>query len=693
MARIRWVVIVGTPAVAICTLFLVAYLLKTADNSRQAQITMAQVQVYAQKMNGLEWQVMAERRVAPETLAELQNAKAELRAAVSRLPSRTQPGRIFQEFMAALASYLTSADQELLLAEAGRFEEARKFDSEEVDPHFGVLQQKIKELSEEYGQRAESVVYRSKTGATIGAVLATSIILVLFQRFERAKHRTKEALEEVRRQHELILTKDALKQSEAKFKTLFEAANDAILIVKGERFSDCNLRAETLFRCGKEDIIGHSPLDFSPSAQPDGRLSSEKAAEKIQAALGGLPQFFEWKHVRHDGTLFDVEVSLNRVITPEAEYLQAIVRDVTERKRVESALQEAHAKLRIALGESEQHAREAVKLTELVDILQSCQSVEEAYQITGNTLPTTLSSPSGALCVTSPSRNMVEAVATWGDSLATEKIFAPDDCWALRRGKIHRVDDATSPLRCAHVSGSHAGGFVCVPLAAHGETLGVLCLERPQSPNPSLGSPEDPMEVLARQASAAGERISLALANLRLREVLRSQSIRDPLTGLFNRRYMEESLERELRRAERNDGCVTLLMLDIDHFKQFNDTFGHQGGDTLLLALGDALNQRTRGQDVVCRYGGEEFVLILVGASIDSACKRAELLREELKQLTVQHAGQTLGRITLSIGISAFPGHGTTAEELLRAADQALYRAKTEGRNRVVVACPVNTRG
>ncbi|MGB9105775.1 MAG: hypothetical protein WCC59_13525, partial [Terriglobales bacterium] len=134
MARIRWVVIVGTPAVAICTLFLVAYLLKTADNSRQAQITMAQVQVYAQKMNGLEWQVMAERRVAPETLAELQNAKAELRAAVSRLPSRTQPGRIFQEFMAALASYLTSADQELLLAEAGRFEEARKFDSEEVDP-------------------------------------------------------------------------------------------------------------------------------------------------------------------------------------------------------------------------------------------------------------------------------------------------------------------------------------------------------------------------------------------------------------------------------------------------------------------------------------------------------------------------------------------------------------------------------
>ena len=482
-------------------------------------------------------------------------------------------------------------------------------------------------------------------------------------------------------------TNDALQQSETKFKTLFETANDAILIMNGEQFSDCNLRAETLFRCGKEDIIGHSPLEFSPSAQPDGRLSSEKAAENIQAALTGLSQVFEWEHVRHDGTTFYGEVSLNRVIAPGAEYIQAIVRDITERKQAESALQEAHAKLRIALGESEQHAREAIQLTELVDILQSCQTVEEAFKIAGNTLSATLSSPSGALCITTPSRNMVEAVATWGDTLATEKTFAPDDCWALRRGKIHRVNDAASPLRCAHVSGSPAGGYLCVPLAAQGETLGVLCLERPcQSPNPSFGSPEDPMEALARQAAAVGERISLALANLRLREVLRSQSIRDPLTGLFNRRHMEESLEREVHRAARNEECVTLLMLDIDHFKQFNDTFGHQAGDTLLRALGDFLSQRTRGQDVACRYGGEEFVLILAGATAEDGCKRAELLRQELKQLTVQHAGQVLGRISVSIGISAFPGHVATAEELLRAADQALYRAKAEGRDRIVVA-------
>jgi diguanylate cyclase (GGDEF)-like protein len=193
------------------------------------------------------------------------------------------------------------------------------------------------------------------------------------------------------------------------------------------------------------------------------------------------------------------------------------------------------------------------------------------------------------------------------------------------------------------------------------------------------------MEGLGRQAIAVGERISWALANLGLREVLRSQSIRDPLTGLFNRRYMEESLERELRRAARNKQGVVVLMIDVDHFKRFNDTFGHQAGDTLLRALGDFLIKRTRGQDIACRFGGEEFVLILTDADVDAAHKRADILRDELSQLTVLHAGNVLGKISISIGISAFPDHAATVVELLHVADQALYRAKKEGRDTVVV--------
>lgn len=480
----------------------------------------------------------------------------------------------------------------------------------------------------------------------------------------------------------------AVQQSEARFKTLFEMANDAILIMDGGVFSDCNLRAETLLRCKKTDIIGHFPSEFSPLKQPDGRLSSEKAEAILRNTMAGNSEAFEWTFLRHDGTTFEAEVSINGGMAFGEGSLQAVVRDITERNRVEQDLHEAHSRLKTALEEAEQRSREDNRLTELIDILQSCQAVEEAYEVIRKILPSTLASLSGALCLTVPSRHLVEAVGTWGDTLAIEKAFAPEDCWALRRGKIHQVDDSTSPLRCAHVQVYPPAGYLCVPLAAHGETLGVLCVDRTSwSINNCFQSSESQAFAFAQRASAVGERISLALANLRLRDILRKQSIRDPLTGLFNRRYMEASLEREVHRAARNNECLALLMLDIDHFKQFNDTFGHSAGDTLMRELGHFLMERTRGQDIACRYGGEEFVLILAYSSIEGARRRADILKEEIKQLAVQHAGQVLGRITFSIGVSVFPDHGTTTEELLHTADQALYLAKNQGRDRVVVAC------
>jgi diguanylate cyclase (GGDEF)-like protein len=192
-------------------------------------------------------------------------------------------------------------------------------------------------------------------------------------------------------------------------------------------------------------------------------------------------------------------------------------------------------------------------------------------------------------------------------------------------------------------------------------------------------------EAERRLATILAEQVGLALGNLKLRETLRNQSIRDPLSGLFNRRYMEESLEREFSRAARNKTSVAILMMDIDHFKRFNDTFGHQAGDALIRTLGDFLSRSTRGQDIACRYGGEEFALVLSDCPLEGALQRAETLRQEVKQLTVQYAGQLLGTISVSIGLALCPDHGSTISEVLRAADQALYCAKREGRDRVSV--------
>ncbi len=285
--------------------------------------------------------------------------------------------------------------------------------------------------------------------------------------------------------------------------------------------------------------------------------------------------------------------------------------------------------------------------------------------------------------------HLVECVAAWGTPPPPEEVFSPDDCWALRRGRPHVVEGAGSRLVCRHVGGPAPAAYVCVPLMAQSTALGVLhLLEAPRPGKPdSLG----PHHALARRqlALTVADQVGLALSNLRLQESLRDQAIRDPLTGLFNRRYMEESLERELRRAQRRRMALGVIMIDIDHFKRFNDTFGHAAGDTLLRAIGALLQQHTRGEDISCRYGGEEFALILLEATADDTEQRALLLRAEAARLHVEYGHQPLGNITISAGIAVFPDHGFTVDALFKAADAALYRAKAGGRDRVAVATMV----
>jgi diguanylate cyclase (GGDEF)-like protein len=335
------------------------------------------------------------------------------------------------------------------------------------------------------------------------------------------------------------------------------------------------------------------------------------------------------------------------------------------------------------VSELETHSQEIGLLNELSNLLQSCLTAQEAYGILQQLGKQLFPGQAGLLGMTNASRNLVETAVVWGHADGQRLgawAFSPEDCWALRRGRMHWYEARAGAVRCGHLGQAAPETYLCLPMMAHGETLGVLHLQAAAPGVPPLSA--------ARRtfAQTVADGVSLALANLKLRERLRDQSIRDALTGLFNRRYLEETLDRELRRAERDLQPVGVLMLDIDHFKRFNDSFGHGAGDEVLRALGHLLMSHVRVEDIACRYGGEEFTVVLPGCSLETAVTRAEVLREQARDLQVYHAGQALGGITVSVGVAAFPLHGSTEAAVVRAADEALYQAKQAGRNRTSIA-------
>jgi diguanylate cyclase (GGDEF)-like protein len=330
-----------------------------------------------------------------------------------------------------------------------------------------------------------------------------------------------------------------------------------------------------------------------------------------------------------------------------------------------------------------ERTREVELLRQLSELLQACATPDEAHAVMGQLCSRLFPDAAGQVLVTPASRDGLWAVAVWGPPLAGgRERFQLDDCWALRRGRVYRVDDVSASPVCLHLGPPNPPAFVCVPLAAQGETLGLFTLAAP----PGSAAEGGLGDARVRLAVTVAEQFALALANVRLRETLRGQSIRDPLTGLFNRRYMEETLDRELSRSEREHRPLSLILLDIDRFKHFNDSFGHEAGDIVLSSLGALLRSASRAGDVACRYGGEEFVLILPAASLADALRRAEEIREAIRGLRVTHGGRPLEAVRCSMGVAAFPEHGGLGGSLLRAADAALYRAKREGRDQVVLA-------
>jgi diguanylate cyclase (GGDEF)-like protein/PAS domain S-box-containing protein len=489
-------------------------------------------------------------------------------------------------------------------------------------------------------------------------------------------------------------TEEKLREQEARLlaaQKIGQLGSFEVRLIEGFDLERCPMQcsSELLriagFKPSDSDLARASTNIFRLVAPGDWDQTKQAMATAIRNAK---PYVLDFRIVCSDGTERTVQGAGDVVCDPHTGKplkLQGTILDVTDRKRAEQQLEEANANLAQRVTELQRRSKELNLLSEMGGWLQSCNTIEEAYLAIASSAEPLFPEWIGVLYVIGASRNVVEVVAEWGPPILGERVFAPDDCWALRRGRLNWSSGGENAMHCRHVDATQAVESVCVPLMAHGEALGILHLQPRRDPGEGLILDRPRAQADRRLVAVLAEQIGLALGNLQLREALRNQSIRDPLTGLFNRRYLEESLEREFSRSNRNRNSVAIIMLDIDHFKEFNDRFGHQAGDAALRTLGDYLKKAIRGQDIVCRYGGEEFALVFSGSTLEGALERGEVLRNGVKQLEVQYGGQLLGTITVSMGVALFPDHGSTIADILRGADQALYCSKRDGRDQICV--------
>ncbi|MBW4483434.1 MAG: diguanylate cyclase [Tildeniella torsiva UHER 1998/13D] len=426
----------------------------------------------------------------------------------------------------------------------------------------------------------------------------------------------------------------------------------------------CNPAACELVGRTAEYLVGKRLLEEMPGNRTDGLF--DLYVDVVRSGDALQRQF----HYTHDGLSTWFEIGAVKL----GDGFAVTFRNITPLKRAAHALEQANQQLETRVAELNQRNREMQLLGEMSEFLQACITVDEAQAALPRLIQPLFSRSSGGIFMLDYRAARVKAVATWGESLQSTLEFDRQDCWALCRRRLHQVGSECLNLRCNHTAQAHQT-TLCLPLMVQGKPLGLFYL--------SAVTISKSTQQLARTVA---EQVAMALSNLHLRETLKQQSIRDVLTGLFNRRYLEEALAQAIRRAQRQRHSIGVIMLDIDHFKQFNDTYGHGAGDRILEAVGQLLRESVRGSDVACRYGGEEMIVILPESPPAATLARAEEIRQALSLLQVSYNGLTLNDLSASLGVASFPDHGPQDIDVLKAADDALYQAKAQGRNRVVVA-------
>ncbi len=468
----------------------------------------------------------------------------------------------------------------------------------------------------------------------------------------------------------------ALRDSEAHFRALLEHSFDVVTLFDGQGgilYSTPGTTRVLGYRV--QEYVGRNIFEY---VHPDDIPDAQAALARVLKTPGEIVNV-EFRLLCQDGAWAFVEgVVKNLLHEPSVRAIVGNYRDVTERNRTQDLLREKNVQLQNWVKVLQHHNDESRELNAFGEDLQTCYDLPEVLHLIENYAPRLFPNFRGSIGIVDETQKVLRWAAHWGEPQANgHHSVTMEECLALRRGRSYVVTDSNTQELCQHLS-PVPSSYVCIPLAAQDEIFGLLHI--------AAFPPETLSDSEQRIARSISSQVELALANMRLREFLREQAIHDALTGLYNRRYLEEVLEREAYTAARMAQRIGIIMLDLDHFKNLNDSFGHDAGDAVLRAIGQFLTQQIRQGDIACRYGGEEFALFLPNAPLQVVGERAEGLRLGVQALDVQYRDTSLPKMTISLGVAALPEHGATGLDALRAADEALYRAKRAGRNRVVVA-------
>lgn len=370
---------------------------------------------------------------------------------------------------------------------------------------------------------------------------------------------------------------------------------------------------------------------------------------------------------------------LSKIVMTVLDLKKTVTKDVSEQNAISKKLQENNLQLEKWVKEQKQNNDTSIQFSRMNNMLQSSLTYEEAYEVISNFCQKIFPEAIGTLYLFSSNRDLLELALSWKNPLIKNNFFSPQECWALRTGQYYAIENPDIDIICSHFKNKTIKNVmtICLPLSAQSETIGLLCLE-----NPVSKMSQTQISYAVRMA----EQIALCLANIKLRQSLRQQSISDPLTGLYNRRYLSEVFNRELHKANRKQSKLGVILIDIDFFKKFNDQYGHEVGDLVLVKLAETLRSHIRKYDLACRFGGEEFLLLVQDIVEDELLERAEKLRQTVAKIKLESNGKIIGPITISAGIAIYPTHGETLDELIIAADKALYHSKESGRNQITLA-------